>query len=401
MRLYRAQRNGAAVVIPVKPASSPARIDEPTRHYGRREASLLISSIGIAQPGGQEFALRNANCAVQGDLGRFFGKFPARVAPFISTRKLLMTTTSDRVSELLLRQNPPRDPLTGRRLKDLTPRALAAVLERYPALRAVAPELPDPNAIPKWDISWSPLLRDPAPVRHEPTKPVTYSLFRICAHEAAHAVVAHRCGLAVARVTTKAGNGNLGQVLHADGSRRERAVVLLAGREGEIALLGNAGTGDGSDTREALKLARDDAGGDEGKASQLMRVWRETARKMVSDNLRAVSKLAFELHRRREIEWDDIAAVIDSVARSQQLDDEWQHRIALARARISVREYKAEQEAKKRADWTRELMNKTLIGLELFCDYSRQVRTTRTEQAGRQAEEASAQERLAQAGGGT
>jgi hypothetical protein len=137
---------------------------------------------------------------------------------------------------------------------------------------------------------------------------------------------------------------------------------LLSGREGEIALLGNAGTGDGNDTRNALKLARDDAGGNEGKAAELMRVWRQVAKQMVPDNLRAISKLAFELHRKRELTWDDITKVIDSaVERSQSelTDDEWQHRIALAKARISVREYKAEQEAKKRADWTRELMNKT------------------------------------------
>ena len=165
----------------------------------------------------------------------------------------------------------------------------------------------------------------------------------------------------MARVTTKPRDGNLGEVFFSDGRRSAQAITVLAGREGELKMLGDAGSGDGTDTRVALKLARDEAGGDEGKASQLMRVWRETARQMVSDNLRAISKLAFELHRRREIDWDDIAAVIDGVQRSKPelLDDEWRHRIALARARISVREYKAEQEAKKRADWTRELMNKT------------------------------------------
>ena len=286
-----------------------------------------------------------------------------------------MSNTSDRVAELLLRQDPPRDPLTGRLLKDLTPRALASVLEKYPCLKQVAPELPDSNASRNWAVKGrfngqrvvtpeearsAALLRDPAR-KFEPTRPTTYSLFRTCSHESAHAVVAHRLGLAVAKVTTLPGDGNLGQVLHADGSRQQRAIILLSGREGEIILLGSAGTGDGSDTRNALKLARDEAGGDEDKAAELMRAWRQVAKQMVSDNLRAISKLAFELHRRREIEWDDIAAVIDAVQRSKPelLDVEWQHRIALARARISVREYKAEQEAKRRADWTRELMNKT------------------------------------------
>jgi hypothetical protein len=136
---------------------------------------------------------------------------------------------------------------------------------------------------------------------------------------------------------------------------------LLAGREGEIAVLGNSGGGDGGDTRQALKLARDEAGGDEGKEAILMRAWRDVAKRMVSDNLRAISKLAFELHRKREHVWDEVSDVIDAVQRSEPewLDDEWRHKIGMARARISVREYKAEQEAKRRADWTREPMNKT------------------------------------------
>ncbi len=54
-------------------------------------------------------------------------------------------------------------------------------------------------------------------------------------------------------------------MFHSDGTPRQRAIILLSGREGEIALLGDAGTGDGTDTRVALKLARDEAGGDEGR----------------------------------------------------------------------------------------------------------------------------------------
>ena len=63
-----------------------------------------------------------------------------------------MHDTASRVAELLLRQDPPRDPLTGRLLKDLTPRALASVLEKYPCLRAVAPELPDPHVPRNWEV---------------------------------------------------------------------------------------------------------------------------------------------------------------------------------------------------------------------------------------------------------
>src|SRR6476659_3009826 len=101
----------------------------------------------------------------------------------------------DRVAEMLLRQDPPRDPLTGRLLSDLTPRALAAVLERYPFLRALAPKPRDPNKRLPWDVPSyfngarvaSPedaeremvrsagLLADPARSR-TPTKPATYTL---------------------------------------------------------------------------------------------------------------------------------------------------------------------------------------------------------------------------------
>ena len=168
------------------------------------------------------------------------------------------------------------------------------------------------------------LLKDPAR-SHEPTKPATYSLFRVCAHEAAHAVVAHRSGLTVGRVTTHPRNGDLGATFF----RRPEvgpAIAILAGREGEIKVLGNAGSGDGTDRRVALKLARDEAGGDEGKATELMRVWRQVAKQMVSDNFRAISKLAFALHRRREIHWDDITAVIDAASQRSEpepLDDYW------------------------------------------------------------------------------
>ena len=47
----------------------------------------------------------------------------------------------------------PRDPTTGRLLRDLTPRQLDLVLERNPHLRAVAPTLPDPHAVPPWNAT--------------------------------------------------------------------------------------------------------------------------------------------------------------------------------------------------------------------------------------------------------
>ena len=139
-------------------------------------------------------SLATAHC------GRWrFRKIPPSVAFFIKQWSFKMVdshNTSARVSEMLLKQDPPRDPLTGRLLKDLTPRQLAAVLEEYPCLKQVAPELADPHAIPKWDLSWSPLLRDPAPVRHEPTKPEprrhrnTERAIAAAWHEAAHSAMA-------------------------------------------------------------------------------------------------------------------------------------------------------------------------------------------------------------------
>jgi hypothetical protein len=164
-------------------------------------------------------AQRNAASA------RIFGKsHGAGVATSFLTKEITMTATSDRLSEVLLRIDPPRDPLTGRLLKDLTPRALAAVLKKYPCLKQVAPKLPDPNAPPNWTVTGrfngelvvapedalreqarsAALLRDPMPVKHTPTKPRRHDGERAMAaayHEAGHATLSLLLGLRVPSAT--------------------------------------------------------------------------------------------------------------------------------------------------------------------------------------------------------
>lgn len=145
-----------------------------------------------------------------------------------------MTTTSNKVAELLLRQDPPRDPLTGRLLKDLTPRHLASVLEKYPCLRAVAPELPDPHAPRNWEVKGtfngqrvtSPeaaaLLRDPAPLRQAPTKPEprrhrdSTRAMAAAWHEAGHCVMALLLGHRAMSATILPGSGNDGHTIAED-----------------------------------------------------------------------------------------------------------------------------------------------------------------------------------------
>ncbi len=199
-----------------------------------------------------------------------------------------MNNTASRMAELLLRQDPPRDPLTGRLLKDLTPRQLASVLEQYPCLRAVAPELPDPNAIPKWDLSWSPLLRDPAPVRHEPTKPDVRSSERTVAvayHEAFHAAAALHNGIRVLSATiVRAG--------HTDG----KVTMLLDRKDCPVLNAYVSLAGEVSDVASGYPMSPESYSGDRDIGGTLE--WREAIRDIVRSELHLFTGGAMEIARK-------------------------------------------------------------------------------------------------------
>jgi hypothetical protein len=133
-------------------------------------------------------------------------------------------TNAGGISVVIPPGNEPRDPRTGRLLKDLTAGQLAIVYERNPELRKLAIEpagqrkLPEPELRGSWngspiiDISRrareSALLRDPSPARKAPTKPVVATrrhaserAIAVAWHEAFHAGAALYYGLRVSSTT--------------------------------------------------------------------------------------------------------------------------------------------------------------------------------------------------------
>ena len=77
-------------------------------------------------------------------------------------------------------------------------------------------------------------------------------------------------------------------------------------------MFGNAGGADSRDAERARQLAIAEADGDEQRAEDLLSAWRVVARKHVKAHERSIRKLAFELQRKRQLDWEEITAVIDS-----------------------------------------------------------------------------------------
>ena len=214
---------------------------------------------------------------------------------------------------------------SGFLVKHHTEKQREAYLLRNPQLVGTLPPMLDPNAMPAWELpthvsgrlpAAAGLLRDPLPTRKAPTRPepINYTTMRFAAHEAAHSRVAIACGFEVARVSVVPDAATGGRVIHSqDGSRATQGIVLLAGREGELLMFGNAGGADSKDAERARQLAIAEAGGDEQRAEDLLSAWRVVARKHVKAHERSIRKLAFELQRRRQLDWAEITAVIDSV----------------------------------------------------------------------------------------
>ena len=152
--------------------------------------------------------------------------------------------------------NEPRDPMTGRRLVDLTAGQLEIVYERNPELRKLGIELcdrrkhPEPeirgmwNGSPIVDISKqareSALLREPSPTRHAPTTPSVRSSDRTVAvafHEGYHCAAALHNGVRVLKATIVADSESDGlttMLLDRKDCPTIHAYVSIAAEESDI-----------------------------------------------------------------------------------------------------------------------------------------------------------------------
>ena len=310
------------------------------------------------------------------------------------------------ISALHAPGNKPRDPLTGRLLEDLTPRQLELVLERYPHLRAVAPTLPDPHAIPEWNATswvngtpvidpsdarqvarWSPLLRDPvqqvrksAPTK--PTKPEPEpSLYRTASHEmAGHAFVAFALGIPVAQVSViPDGKGNLGETRHADlPDTPESLAFLLAGETAEVVVCGQARTaGLGGDHVKARSVAERIVQKQGGNADALIEKARQRCLAMMRGEERALRRMAFELVRRKTLVFEEIEQVLsqafEHADRGAVLDDAWRRKIARAQVQRDIRKLKEEQAAKGAPKQGRVVRTYDFSNQEDVRDWNRQM----------------------------
>src|SRR5689334_12504522 len=126
----------------------------------------------------------------------------------------------------------PRHPETGKLLRHCTALELEYAYKRFPNLPKVEPY--DPERRLPWDDASrvgtepanlqkkyarrnTPLLTDPAPVQHTPTKPVAKpepasSLFRSSIHECAHTLVCFAHNVPVARISLIKNGDLLGHI---------------------------------------------------------------------------------------------------------------------------------------------------------------------------------------------
>ena len=107
------------------------------------------------------------------------------------------------------------------------------------------------------------------------------------------------------------------------------------------------------------KLALEEANGDEQRAEQLLVAWRAVAKKHVKAHELAIRKLAFELHRRRQLDWAEITAVIDSaVQRSTPKPQQELRKVAPKQPRV-IREFDFSKQADIRA-WNKQMGNENV-----------------------------------------
>jgi hypothetical protein len=205
-------------------------------------------------------------------------------------------TNAGGISVVIPPGNEPRDPRTGRLLKDLTAGQLAIVYERNPELRKLAIEPYDQRKLTQPELrgTWngspivdvgkkareSALLRDPSPARKAPTKPVVATrrhaserAIAVAWHEAFHAGAALYYGLRVSSTTIIPDDG-------ADGCTMVQDVKSVAPTlHGLVMLAGQEGDAIGGFRLSSENYATDDA--DIGGSLE----WREALRQRVRSDL--------------------------------------------------------------------------------------------------------------------
>ena len=228
------------------------------------------------------------------------------------------------------------DPETGRDVRYHSPGQRRSYLARHPEMAGKLPPVADPNRIPAWDdcstIDGAPaslqrkyeriaeqaaLLKDPiaSVQRRLPTKPVAkpepaISLYRSSIHECGHVLACFVFDVPVARMTLIKDGDRLGHIKHADLPDSEAHLsILLGGRAAEIVEFGNERTtGCETDMQDARAMAKRLAG--DGAEGLIEKMLARTV-DMLRGERDAVRYLAYELVRRRQIDFDDIDLAID------------------------------------------------------------------------------------------
>jgi hypothetical protein len=250
----------------------------------------------------------------------------------------------------------------------------AGYLKRNPGVDAAAlPPVRDANARPTITDSWgsvngmplarreaardAALLRDHVPVRSAPTKPrvaTELSRYGLCCHEAAHACIANLAfGRPIVRVTINSSDdGLLGHAwnYHTGDTNCDDLVILAAGRIAEEELLGDVfEAGCASDNKKARDLALKLAHGDTELAETILFGATESARGFVKHYTPTIRRFALRLAAKREFILDEAEAAIRKAheeVTAADVEAEWDRKVAYARARQSVREYKDQRMAK-------------------------------------------------------
>ena len=193
------------------------------------------------------------------------------------------------------------------------------------------PPVVDPNAQPAWETSThvggrplafahqAGLLRDPLPMRKTPTKPAKLepesSLFRTAVHESSgHSYIGFLLGIPLARVSVVPdAKGNLGETRHADlRDTPDSLAFLLSGEVAEIVIFGQARTaGLGGDRAKAREMAERIVRKHGGSADELLEKARQRVLAMMHGEERAMRRMAFELVRRKTVDFEEIYQVLD------------------------------------------------------------------------------------------
>lgn len=159
----------------------------------------------------------------------------------------------------------------------------------------------------------------------EPAAAPDQSYFRICTHEAAHALVSHLLGRVLIEVTVdtdaKYLNGFVQSLKHEGDESADQLAIIAAGRVGEELALGDVHEGGCSgDDESAAALADKLSGGNSDRAAELIREARAVARGLLKPHTRAIHKLAFRLALKKTLILDLAAKEIEAVLEECKMD---------------------------------------------------------------------------------